>query len=156
MNVKSIVENNEKYEVELTVEALLAQLQDLHLGRRHGIQALLFDGVLNCLGIQRLDGILGDTAVIDFDGYKDGVPFEGGSAQGHALVLGSHSFIPGFEEQVVGMSGRSAASSWVARSIYCWSSASTASSVTVGRTLSASKPLYCFNVITGRTRRKRT
>ena len=47
---------------------------------------------------------MGDTAVIDFDGYKDGVPFEGGSAQGHALVLGSHSFIPGFEEQVVGMS----------------------------------------------------
>lgn len=47
---------------------------------------------------------MGDTAVIDFDGYKDGVPFEGGSAQGHELVLGSHSFIPGFEEQVVGMS----------------------------------------------------
>lgn len=47
---------------------------------------------------------MGDTAVIDFDGYKDGVPFEGGSAKGHELILGSHSFIPGFEDQVVGMS----------------------------------------------------
>lgn len=44
----------------------------------------------------------GDTVVIDYEGSVDGVLFEGGSAQGHALVLGSHSFIPGFEEQLVG------------------------------------------------------
>lgn len=47
---------------------------------------------------------LGDTAVIDYAGYKDDALFEGGSAQGYELLLGSHSFIPGFEEQVVGMS----------------------------------------------------
>ena len=45
----------------------------------------------------------GDMAVIDFTGYKDGEPFEGGSAEGHSLEVGSGSFIPGFEEQVVGM-----------------------------------------------------
>ena len=45
----------------------------------------------------------GDTAVIDFEGFLDGVPFEGGKGQNHSLELGSHSFIPGFEEQVVGM-----------------------------------------------------
>lgn len=45
----------------------------------------------------------GDIAVIDFDGYVDDVPFEGGKAERHSLELGSNSFIPGFEEQVVGM-----------------------------------------------------
>ncbi|WP_295744294.1 trigger factor [uncultured Oscillibacter sp.] len=45
----------------------------------------------------------GDTAVIDFDGYLDGKPFDGGKGENHSLELGSHSFVPGFEEQVVGM-----------------------------------------------------
>ena len=46
----------------------------------------------------------GDTAVIDFEGFKDGVAFEGGKGENYDLKLGSGSFIPGFEEQVVGMS----------------------------------------------------
>ncbi|MBE9918129.1 trigger factor [Paenibacillus donghaensis] len=45
----------------------------------------------------------GDIAVIDFDGYVDGNPFEGGQAERYSLELGSGTFIPGFEEQVVGM-----------------------------------------------------
>ncbi len=45
----------------------------------------------------------GDTAVIDFAGSVDGVPFEGGSAENHELELGSNTFIPGFEDQVIGM-----------------------------------------------------
>ena len=45
----------------------------------------------------------GDTAVIDFEGFLNGVPFDGGKGEGHNLELGSHSFVPGFEEQVVGM-----------------------------------------------------
>ena len=45
----------------------------------------------------------GDTAVIDFEGFLDGKPFDGGKGEGHNLELGSHSFVPGFEEQVVGM-----------------------------------------------------
>ncbi|WP_138496261.1 trigger factor [Paenibacillus pinistramenti] len=45
----------------------------------------------------------GDTVVIDFDGSVNGVPFEGGQAERYSLELGSGSFIPGFEDQVVGM-----------------------------------------------------
>ncbi len=47
---------------------------------------------------------MGDTANIDFEGFDNGVPFEGGKGQGFDLKLGSNSFVPGFEEQVVGMS----------------------------------------------------
>lgn len=44
-----------------------------------------------------------DITVIDFEGSVDGVKFEGGKAEGHELEIGSGSFIPGFEEQIVGM-----------------------------------------------------
>lgn len=44
----------------------------------------------------------GDTVVIDFEGYLDGEKFEGGSAENHSLEVGSQTFIPGFEEQLVG------------------------------------------------------
>lgn len=44
----------------------------------------------------------GDTAVIDFEGFADGVAFEGGKAENYNLKLGSGNFIPGFEEQIVG------------------------------------------------------
>ncbi len=45
----------------------------------------------------------GDTTVIDFEGFVDNVPFEGGKAEGHELVIGSNTFIPGFEDQIIGM-----------------------------------------------------
>ncbi len=45
----------------------------------------------------------GDFAVIDFEGFKDGEPFEGGKAEKYTLEIGSGSFIPGFEDQVIGM-----------------------------------------------------
>ncbi|SHE63387.1 trigger factor [Alkalibacter saccharofermentans] len=44
----------------------------------------------------------GDTVTIDFEGFIDGVAFDGGKAEGHSLTLGSQTFIPGFEEQLVG------------------------------------------------------
>ena len=47
---------------------------------------------------------MGDTVNIDFDGFLNGERFDGGKAEGHSLELGSNSFVPGFEEQVVGMS----------------------------------------------------
>lgn len=47
--------------------------------------------------------VLGDTVVIDFEGFVDGEAFEGGKAENHSLELGSGSFIPGFEEQLVGL-----------------------------------------------------
>ena len=45
----------------------------------------------------------GDTAVIDFEGFLDGKPFDGGKGENHNLELGSGSFVPGFEDQVIGM-----------------------------------------------------
>ena len=45
----------------------------------------------------------GDTAVIDFEGFLNGKPFEGGKGENHNLELGSGSFVPGFEDQVIGM-----------------------------------------------------
>ncbi|TZE81714.1 trigger factor [Calorimonas adulescens] len=46
----------------------------------------------------------GDTVLIDFEGFINGEPFEGGKAQNYSLVIGSHAFIEGFEEQLIGKS----------------------------------------------------
>ena len=46
----------------------------------------------------------GDIAIIDFEGFKDNVPFEGGKSENYSLKIGSNTFIPGFEEQLIGMS----------------------------------------------------
>ena len=46
---------------------------------------------------------LGDVAVIDFEGFKDGTPFEGGKGENYSLEIGSNTFIPGFEDQVIKM-----------------------------------------------------
>ena len=45
----------------------------------------------------------GDTVILDYEGFLDGVPFEGGKAENYSLVIGSNTFIPGFEEQLIGM-----------------------------------------------------
>jgi len=45
----------------------------------------------------------GDVAIIDFEGFKDGVAFDGGKGENYSLEIGSHTFIPGFEEQIIGM-----------------------------------------------------
>ncbi len=45
----------------------------------------------------------GDITIIDFEGFKDGIPFEGGKAENHELQIGSNTFIPGFEDQIIGM-----------------------------------------------------
>ena len=53
----------------------------------------------------KTSGIVEDAnvAIIDFEGFKDGVAFDGGKAENYALEIGSHTFIPGFEEQIIGM-----------------------------------------------------
>ncbi len=45
----------------------------------------------------------GDVAIIDFEGFKDGVAFDGGKGEDYSLKIGSNTFIPGFEEQIIGM-----------------------------------------------------
>ena len=47
---------------------------------------------------------MGDTAVIDFEGFDDGKPFEGGKGTDYSLEIGSGSFVPGFEDQLIGLS----------------------------------------------------
>ncbi len=55
--------------------------------------------------VNKEDGAVesGDVAVIDFEGFKDGVAFEGGKGENYSLEIGSNTFIPGFEEQIIGM-----------------------------------------------------
>ena len=45
----------------------------------------------------------GDVAIIDFEGFKDGVAFDVGKGENYSLTIGSNTFIPGFEEQIIGM-----------------------------------------------------
>ena len=63
-------------------------------------------GALVCAGCDAGAGDVtaqnGDTVIIDFAGYLDGVAFEGGTASSYPLVLGSGQFVPGFEEQLIG------------------------------------------------------
>ena len=55
------------------------------------------------VSVEDREAKMGYTVTIDFDGFLDGERFEGGKAEDYSLVLGSHSFVPGFEEQVAGM-----------------------------------------------------
>ena len=61
------------------------------------------DGRAEIQPSKRKSAAKGDHVVIDFEGFVEGTPFQGGKAEGHMLELGSGSFIPGFEDQLVGM-----------------------------------------------------
>ena len=69
------------------------------------IQAELDNMAQNVASTENVDRAaeMGDTANIDFEGFDNGVPFEGGKGENFDLKLGSGSFVPGFEEQIVGM-----------------------------------------------------
>ena len=70
------------------------------------VQAELDNMAQNVASTETVDGAaqMGDTANIDFEGFDNGVPFDGGKGENFDLKLGSGSFVPGFEEQVAGMS----------------------------------------------------
>ncbi|MFX3634938.1 MAG: trigger factor [Candidatus Pristimantibacillus sp.] len=78
-------------EVQIGDEEVNAELERLQ--QRHAELSVIDEGAAQN----------GDITVIDFDGYVDEVPFEGGKSENYSLELGSNSFIPGFEDQVVGM-----------------------------------------------------
>lgn len=63
--------------------------------------AKLVEQNANLVAVER-EAKLGDTVVIDFEGFVDGVAFDGGKAENYSLGLGTGSFVPGFEEQLVG------------------------------------------------------
>ncbi|HAC2180049.1 TPA_asm: trigger factor [Listeria monocytogenes] len=81
----------EKRETELTTEELEAELKQLQ--ERQAELVVKEDAPAEN----------GDTFILDFEGFKDGVAFEGGQAENHSLELGSGQFIPGFEEKLVGL-----------------------------------------------------
>ena len=91
-------------------EVKLGQYKGLKLGKKEAkvtakdVEAAL-EGARKenaTLVVKEGESALGDTVVMDFVGKVGGVEFEGGSAQNYELELGSHQFIPGFEEQLVG------------------------------------------------------
>lgn len=80
-----------KEEVEVTDEDIEKEIKSLQ--ERFAEQVVKENGTVEN----------GDIAVIDFEGFKDGVAFEGGKGENYPLEIGSGSFIPGFEEQIIGM-----------------------------------------------------
>jgi len=80
-----------KASTEVSEEEIQAELERLQ--QRHAELNVVEEGAAQ----------QGDVAVIDFEGFVDGVAFEGGKGERYSLELGSGQFIPGFEEQVVGM-----------------------------------------------------
>lgn len=76
---------------EVSDEELASELEQLQ--QRHAELVVLEEG----------NAENGDTVVIDFEGFVNGEAFEGGKAENHSLELGSNSFIPGFEEQLIGL-----------------------------------------------------
>lgn len=82
----------EKYVVEISPEDVENELN------------LLADRMARLVEVENRPAQNGDTANLDYAGYLDGELFEGGSAEGYDLVLGSGQFIPGFEDQIVGHS----------------------------------------------------
>lgn len=83
----------------LKAEKLIAKVEDSEIDAQVNAMA---ERNARMTSVEDREAKLGDTAVIDFEGFKDGVAFEGGKGEGHSLELGSGQFIPGFEDQIVG------------------------------------------------------
>ncbi len=100
-----------KYSVELYPEVTLSEYKGLHAVKQpavveeSAVDSEIASVQLRNARIQTTDrpAINGDTVVIDFEGFVDGVAFEGGKAEDYELVLGSKTFIPGFEDKLNGM-----------------------------------------------------
>ncbi|MBO7449193.1 MAG: trigger factor [Clostridiales bacterium] len=113
IDIQEINENGMKYTLQVTVKP------DVKLGQYEGVEVPYSEREVNDESVDNeLQAMLkrnasqeeisdravedGDTVVIDYEGFKDGVAFEGGKGEGYSLKIGSHSFIPGFEEQIIG------------------------------------------------------
>ena len=97
-------------ETELYPEVTLGQYKGIEVPKREvKVEESEVDAEVNRMAernarIETVDRAaqMGDTVVIDFEGFEGGKPFQGGKAEGYSLTLGSGSFIPGFEEALVG------------------------------------------------------
>ncbi|RAV06338.1 trigger factor [Paenibacillus sp. YN15] len=98
VTVKPEVQLGEYKGIEIPAQSLEVTEEDIEnelkqLQQRHAELVVVEEGAVEN----------GDTVVIDFEGFLDGVPFDGGKAEKYSLEIGSGSFIPGFEEQLVGL-----------------------------------------------------
>ena len=101
-----------------TIKATVTVKPEVKLGKYKGIEAakpsvsvtkkdieselnVMLERNARLITVER-EAKTGDTVVIDFEGFVDGVAFEGGKSENHSLKLGSNQFIPGFEDQLVG------------------------------------------------------
>ncbi|MBR0439407.1 MAG: trigger factor [Bacilli bacterium] len=99
-----------KFLLAVAPEVKLGQYKGLEIGKKEvkvtkkDVEQALEDTLKEnaSLVVKESEAALGDTVVMDFVGKVNGEVFEGGSAENHELELGSHQFIPGFEEQLVG------------------------------------------------------
>lgn len=106
-------------ETGLVIEAVVTVKPEIHIENYKGIQAKKFDAVVSeedvdkeiekmrdlnarLITVEDRPVAQGDTVTLDYIGKVDDVAFEGGTAEGQQLVIGSGSFIPGFEEQLIG------------------------------------------------------
>ena len=100
-----------KFVIVTAPEVKLGTYKGLEIGKKEAkVTAKEVDEAIDSLRLQNAslvlkesESALGDTVVFDFVGTVDGVAFEGGSAQNYSLELGSNTFIPGFEDQLVGV-----------------------------------------------------
>lgn len=83
--------------VEVTVEKLEATEEEVDAAIQSDLEGNSTEGVVTGRPVQS-----GDIVNIDYEGIKDGVAFEGGTAEGYDLTIGSGIFIPGFEDQIIG------------------------------------------------------
>lgn len=107
----SDVELELKFTLVLAPEVTLGQYKGLHAEKKeavvsehdveHAIEHLINDNA--SLTVKDSEAKLGDTVVMDFEGFVAGKAFEGGKAENYSLELGSGQFIPGFEDQLVGV-----------------------------------------------------
>lgn len=99
-----------KFVIVTAPEVKLGKYKDLEIGKaevsvsEEEVKKAIDDLLKNSASLVTKEDVAkeGDTVVMDFVGTIDGEKFDGGSAQNHELELGSHQFIPGFEEQLVG------------------------------------------------------
>lgn len=83
--------NVKKEEVKVTKEEISAEVENML--KKYSEMTVKENGSV----------VEGNVAIIDFEGFNDGKAFDGGKAENYSLEIGSHTFIPGFEEQVIGM-----------------------------------------------------
>lgn len=83
----------------LEVDKLIKEVTDKEIDGEIGV---LLERGARMVEVEGRVAVDGDSSVIDFEGFVDGVAFEGGKGENHELLLGSGHFIPGFEEQIVG------------------------------------------------------